>query len=161
MKCAVTAKTATRGPAIALTSDDARLITVNRDAGTVTVMSIDYGDGFPKLTTVSEIAVGGGPWQVVIDGCDATAYVILRKDQKVVAIENLKTTPAVGKSVSVGSEPASIALTPNSTHLYVSNWVDGTVSAIDSVTMTLSATLDLNAPAKAEDDEGESQADHV
>lgn len=107
-------------------------------------MSIDYTDGKPRMKPEVEIPVGGEPWQVVIDGCGKTAYVVLRKDQKVVRIDNLDTTPTKGASVDVGSEPTGLALTPNNTKLYVSNWVDGTLSVIDPVTMAPIATIDLN-----------------
>jgi YVTN family beta-propeller protein len=146
--CTTTAKGQLRGSAIALTSDDKTLVTVNRDAGTVTVMSVDYTDGFPKMTVVKELPVGttgSEPWQVVIDGCDATAYVALRHDQQVVEITGINTAaPAVGKSVNVGSEPTSLALTPNNTALYVSNWVDGTLSVVDPHALTVTNTIDLN-----------------
>jgi YVTN family beta-propeller protein len=142
--CTTTAKGTSRGSAIALTPDDKRLVAVNRDAGTVTVMSVDYSDGQPKTTVVAELAVGAEPWQVVVDGCGTSAYVVLRKDQKVVRIDQLAGTPVVGPSVAVGSEPSGLALTPNNTKLYVSNWVDGTLSVIDPLTMTLTTTVDLN-----------------
>jgi YVTN family beta-propeller protein len=112
-------------------------------------MAVDYTGGQPSLTKTAELMVGGEPWQVVIDGCDSTAYVVLRKDQKVVEITDLKGTPAVGKSVAVGSEPTSLALTPNNTKLYVSNWVDGTLSVVDPVGMTVTATVDLNTTIAA------------
>ncbi len=152
--CTTIAKGATRGSAIALSSDDARVVVANRDSGSVTVMSVDYGDNVPKLTKVAELPVGAEPWQVVIDGCDDTAYVVLRKDQQVVAIDHLKTTPVVGKKVQVGSEPTSLALTPNNRKLYVSNWVDGTLSIIDPVAMTVIGKVDLNVTIAATDSLG-------
>jgi YVTN family beta-propeller protein len=145
MACTTAATGPTRGSAIALTPDETRLIAVNRDVGSVTVMSIDYADGQPKMTVVAEIAVGGEPWQVAIDGCGDKAYIVLRKDQKVVEITDLKGTPVKGKEVAVGSEPTSLALTPNNKKLYVSNWVDGTLSVIDPFAMTMTGTVDLNA----------------
>jgi YVTN family beta-propeller protein len=138
-----------RGSAIALTSDDSTLVAVNRDVGSVSIFSVDYTSGQPALTKQAELNVGNEPWQVVVDGCGTTAYVVLRRDQKVVEITGLKTSPVVGRSVSVGSEPTSLALTPNNTQLYVSNWVDGTVSVIDPVSMTVSSTIDLNATIAA------------
>jgi DNA-binding beta-propeller fold protein YncE len=146
--CTTTAKGPTRGAAIALTSDDKTVVAVNRDAGSVTVMSVDYADGLPKLTVVKELPVGSAgsePWQVVIDGCDATAYVVLRKDQAVVEIDGIGTaTPTVGRSVSVGSEPTGLALTPNNTKLYVSSWVDGTLTVVDPSGMATTSVIDLN-----------------
>ncbi|APR82022.1 collagen triple helix repeat domain protein [Minicystis rosea] len=143
--CTVSAKGPTHGSAIALSADESRLVAVNRDAGSVTVMSIDYADGQPKLTKVAEIPVGGEPWQVAINGCDDTAYVVLRKDQKIVTIDDLAGTPKKGKEVSVGSEPTGLAITPNNDKIYVSNWVDGTLSVVDPVTMLVTGTIDLNA----------------
>ncbi len=81
---------------------------------------------------------------MAIDGCGDKAYVVTRHDQKVHEILDLKTTPTLGKSVSVGSEPTGIAITPNNTALYVTNWVDGTVMKIDTAGMTVASTIDLN-----------------
>jgi YVTN family beta-propeller protein len=143
--CGKRAIGATRGSAIALTPDDSRLVAVNRDVGTVTVMDVVYGDDdLPTMTVVDELDVGEEPWQVAIDGCGTRAYVVLRKEQKVVVIEDLDKKPKVGKSIKVGSEPTSLALTPNNTRLYVANWVDGTLSVIDPASLEVSETVDLN-----------------
>jgi YVTN family beta-propeller protein len=142
--CATTATGPTRGSAIAISPDGTRLLAVNRDVGSVTILSVDYSDGFPSMTVVKELAVGGEPWQVAIDACGTTGYVVLRKDQQVVEITGVGATPAIGRMVHVGSEPTSLALTPNNKKLYVSNWVDGTLSVIDGATMTRSSTVDLN-----------------
>jgi len=142
--CTTTAKDALRGSAIALSPDDKRVITVNRDAGTVTVMSIDLADGQPKMTVVAEIPVGAEPWQVVMDACGHSAYVILRKDQKVVRIDNIDGAPIKGPEAAVGSEPTSLALTPNGKKLYVANWVDGTLSVINPNSMAVLPAVDLN-----------------
>jgi len=145
----------TRGSAIAISPDDSRLVVANRESGTVTVMAIDYGDGLPELSVVKdinmadEIPVGSEPWQVALDKCGVNAYVVLRDDQKVVEIKNVHGVPELGAEVAVGSEPTSLALTPNSTKLYVANWVDGTLSVIDPATMTQTGTVDLNAPLVA------------
>ena len=146
MGCMTAITGPTRGSAIAVTSDDSRLITVNRDVGSVTVFTVDKTATPPTITKLTEIPVGGEPWQVAINGCDDTAYVVLRKDQKLVEIKGLNTaTPAVGASVAVGSEPTSLAITPHNTKIYVSNWVDGTLSVVDPITMTVTSTIDLNA----------------
>ncbi len=148
--CTTTAKGQLRGSAIALTSDDKTVVAVNRDAGTVSIMSVDYTGGEPALTLVSELPVGNEPWQVAINACNTTAYVVLRKDQKVVEITGIgSAAPALGKSFPVGSEPTSLALTPNNTQLYVSNWVDGTLSVIDPTGAKATTTIDLNATIAA------------
>lgn len=149
--CTDVAIGATRGSAIAVTPDDTRVVAVNRDVGTVSVFTVDYGDGQPALKKLSEIDLGKAsePWQVAIDSCGRRAYVALRRDQKVVRIDNLDTLPAMGKSINVGSEPTGLALTPNNTKLYVANWVDGTLSVIDPEAMTILGTVDLNAALAA------------
>jgi YVTN family beta-propeller protein len=151
--CTTPLKGPTRGSAIAISSDDALLVVANRESGSVTVMSVAFDSGGqPTLTKTAEVAVGAGtePWQVAIDGCDDTAYVVLRKDQKVVEITDLKTKPAKGREISVGSEPTSLALTPYNSKLYVANSVEGTLSVIDPLTMKLTDTVDLNAALVAD-----------
>src|SRR5690606_25835411 len=73
------------------------------------------------------------------------AYVVLRKSQRVVAIDDVTTDPALGPSVAVGSEPTGVALSPNNNRLYVANWVEGTVTVIDPADMSVVETVDLNA----------------
>ena len=134
------------GSSVALSPDESIGVVVNRDVGTVTVLKLSYPSGMPATaTSAGEIAVGGEPWQVVISPDSTTAYVVLRKDQKVVKITGLKGTPAAGASVAVGSEPTGIAMTPTGATVWVANWVDGTVTGVDTATMTVKSTVDLNA----------------
>jgi len=145
--CTATASESARGAAIAISEDDALVVAVNRDSGSVSIFSFD--DAGPTLAKVSELSVGAEPWQVAIDACGTRAYVVTRGDQKVVAIDALDATPVVGASVSVGSEPTALVLSPNGTRLYVTSWVDGTVSVIDTATMAVTDTVDLNATLAA------------
>ncbi len=149
--CDVEAPHETRGSAIALSPDDRVVVVANRDVGTVSVLHVDYADGLPAMTTVAEIDVGAGsePWQVAIDGCGTRAYVALRRDQRVVAIDDIDTDPVLGPSGNVGSEPTGVALSPNNTALYVANWVEGTVSVLDPSDLSTTATVDLNATLAA------------
>src|SRR5262245_35183158 len=78
--CMVNATGPTRGDAIALSPDGGTAVVVNRDAGSVTVFDA------PALQERAEIALGGEPWQVVIDGCGERAYVVLRESQKLVEL---------------------------------------------------------------------------
>ncbi len=146
--CAVTAPAETRGSALALSPKDDVIVTVNRDVGTASVFHVDYANNTPAMTKIAELTVGAKdsePWQVAMDACGTRAYVVLRKEQKVVELLDIDTaTPTVGASVSVGSEPTGIAITPNNKQLYVTNWVDGTANAIDASTMAITSTIDLN-----------------
>ncbi len=137
-----------RGSAVALSWNDATLVAVNRDLGSVTVFGVAYGvDGAPPtLTKKAEIPVGGEPWQVAISPDNDTAYVVLRKDQKLVRIGGISTaTPAVKGSVATGSEPTAVALSPTGKTAWVANWVDGTLTAVDTAAFTVKKTVDLNA----------------
>ena len=145
--CATRALHETRGSAVAVSPDDTIAVVANRDVGTVSIFDISYADGLPALTKTAELSTGADsePWQVAIDGCGTRAYVVLRKDQRVVAIDSLDTTPVLGDEVAVGSEPTGLLVSPNNTAVYVANWVEGTVSVIDPATMTVTDTVDLNA----------------
>lgn len=140
------AKQPSRGSAVALSEDDSILVAVNRDVGSVSVFSIEYpADGTPaKVTKKAEVAVGAEPWQVVLSPDGDTAYVVVRKDQKLVKVSGLKGTPAVAGSVAVGSEPTGVALVPTGARAWVANWVDGTLMGIDTAAMTVASTIDLN-----------------
>ena len=136
-----------RGSAIAISPDDSIVVAVNRDSGSISVFKTTFPeDGTPaSLVKSAEVPVGGEPWQVVISPDGDTAYVVLRKEQKLVKVGGLKTTPAVAGSVAVGSEPTAVALTPGGTRAWVANWVDGTLTGVDTKTMEAKSTVDLNA----------------
>jgi len=136
------------GSPIALAPDDSVAVMTNRDTGTVSVFALSFGaDGNPPVVTKkAEVSVGPGsePWQAVIAPDGDSAYVVLRRDQKVVQITGLHGNPAVGGAAAVGSEPTGIALTPTGKTAWVANWVDGTVSVVETASMTVTATIDLN-----------------
>jgi YVTN family beta-propeller protein len=137
-----------RGSAVAVSPDDSIVVAVNRDAGSVTVFSVEYPhNAAPRVVWSKEINLGWGsePWQVVISPDSTTAYVVLRRDQKLVKLGWLKTAPGKAGEVAIGSEPTAVALTPTGAQAYVTSWVDGTVTGIDTRTMTAAATIDLNA----------------
>ena len=135
-----------RGSPIAISSDDAIVVAANRDVGTVTVFRATYPeDGSPaKLEKTAEVQVGGEPWQVAISPKNDAAYVVLRKDQKLARITGLKDSPKVEGVATVGSEPTGVALTPGGTRAWVANWVDGTLTGVDTQTMQAVSTIDLN-----------------
>jgi mono/diheme cytochrome c family protein len=91
------------------------------------------------------VGEGSEPYQVVIGPDGDTAYVVLRKDQKLVKIDKLHTAPSVYGSVATGSEPSSLALGPSGRYVYVANWNDGTLSEIETGKLEWKSTIDLNA----------------
>jgi cytochrome c peroxidase len=134
------------GSAVALSSDDKIAVVVNRDSGTISVFAIDYpADKAPTVTRKAEVAVGGEPWQVALHPNDDTAFVVLKRDQKLVRIDGLRTTPTKCAEVAIGSEPTSVALTPTGATVWVTSFMDGTLQGIDSTSMQVKSTVDLNA----------------
>jgi YVTN family beta-propeller protein len=141
-------KQPSRGSAAALSPDDATAVIVNRDVGSATILGLSYPTSQPPTAhLIREVLLGAGsePWQAVVGPDNDTAYVVLRKDQKVARIRYLRSQPVVDGTVAVGSEPTAIALSPTGRRAYVTNWSDGSVSEIDTATMKIIGTIDLNA----------------
>ncbi|HET7538431.1 MAG TPA: hypothetical protein VFK05_01120 [Polyangiaceae bacterium] len=150
-----------RGGPVALSPDETLSLVVNRDVGSVTLLALDRSQpGAPPTRVVAEIATGPGsePWQVVIAPDGDTAFVVLRKDQRLARIRYLKSTPVVDAVVAVGSEPTGVALDLSGERVFVSNWNDGTVSVIGASDMKKRATIDLNPALVASGSLGEISA---
>jgi len=140
---------ASRGAAIVMAPDETVAAVVNRDVGSLTVLKVKYEEG--KTTTTEqlcEVQLGAGsePWQVVISPDSQTAFVVLRKDQKVARIKNLNSKPELDGYVHVGSEPTSLALSPSGRTAYVANWGNGNIEVIDTATFQVTGSIDLNEP---------------
>jgi mono/diheme cytochrome c family protein len=137
------------GSTIALAPDDSRLVAANRDAGSVSVFSLDWAEARPDLVKVAEVAIGGDVSQVVVHPSGEFALALSRTEQKLVRIDDLRGQPRVGTTVKTGSEPTGIALSPFGDTAWIANWVDGTVLVVKTATMELSKTVDLNAALAA------------
>lgn len=142
--CAERAHGPTRGSAIALSSDDALVVVANRDTGSVTIFDASYDAGSPTLERRVELATGAETWEVAIDGCGDRAYAISRREQRLVVIDDLRTTPTITASIAVGSEPTGLAISPNNTRVWVTSWIDGTVQVVDAASLAIVDTIDLN-----------------
>jgi DNA-binding beta-propeller fold protein YncE len=125
---AATLATPSRSTTIALTSDETRLVVVNREASTVSIIRVKNAQGNDVEEKLAEIAVGLEPRCVVVHPDDEVAYVTngLTADVSVVNLEEFR----VVKTVQVGTEPRGCALTPNGDLLYVANHTEGTVSIV-------------------------------
>lgn len=136
----------TEGAALAVAEDDALVVAANRMAGTVSVFGVAWSDQGPTPTRRASLPFADGePWAVVLGNDGDTAYVVLRKAQELVELRSLRSAPTVGRRVRVGSEPTGVAISPTGRRLYVANMADGTVSEIETATMTVLRAVDLNA----------------
>jgi hypothetical protein len=145
-----------RGSPVVLSADDEVAVMLNRDVGTMSVFALYYDrDGYasddsesylPRVVKTAEVKLGADsePWQAVLSPNGKTAYVVLRKDQRVVKIRGLPHDPYEDGWAKVGSEPTGIAMTPSGKRVWVANWVDGTVTEVDTKSMKVKSTVDLN-----------------
>ena len=140
-------KIPTQGSAVAITADDKYAVAANRTAGRVTVFRLDFGGSTPATKLVDlDVGKTSEPWAVVIGNDDDSAYVILRKDQQLVRIKSLRSAPAVDTyKAHTGAEPTGLAISPTGATVYVANWAEGTVSVVDTASMMVTRTVNLNA----------------
>jgi YVTN family beta-propeller protein len=135
------------GSAVAISPDDSLALVVNRDVGSVSVLSLGYDkEALIQLSMTKELPLGPGsePQQVVFAPDGASAYVVLRRDQTLLKIGSLTSEPKILSRAAVGSEPTGIAINALGTRVYVANWNDGTVSVVDTASMQVTRTVDLN-----------------
>jgi hypothetical protein len=136
-----------RGSAVALSPDESLALVANRDVGSVTLLGLDRSKpGAPPSRVLEEIPLGQGsePWQVAFAPDGETAFVVLRRDQRLARIRYLTSKPVVDARVQVGSEPTGVALSPTGELAFVANWSDGTVTVVETKTMKRVRTIDLN-----------------
>jgi DNA-binding beta-propeller fold protein YncE len=125
---AATLATPSRSTTIALTSDETRLVVVNREANTVSIIRVKDDQGNDVEEKLAEIAVGLEPRCVAVHPDDEVAYTTnaLTADVSVISLTELREV----LKVPVGTEPRGCALTPNGSLLYVANHTEGTVSIV-------------------------------
>jgi YVTN family beta-propeller protein len=137
----------TIGSPIALSISDRWSVVANR-SGEIRVMTLDL-EGVPAVAqTDAAFDMGDAePWAAVLSTPETEAFVVLRNAQLVQKLSNLgpEGNPTLDATAPTGSEPSSIAITPLGTKIYVANWGEGTVTAIDTATMAVTNTIDLNA----------------
>jgi YVTN family beta-propeller protein len=144
-------KAPTQGSAVAITADDKYAVAVNRTAGRVTVFKLDFGGNYAALKQIDlDVGKAAEPWAVVVGNDDDSAYVILRKEQRVVRVRNLRSAPWIDDAYArTGSEPTGISISPSGAKLYTANWAEGTVTVVNTVDLSVAGTIDLNASLAA------------
>jgi len=118
----------TRSTTIALTSDETRLVVVNREANTVSLIQVKDANGNDVASKLAEIAVGQEPRCVAVHPTDRAAYVTNAITGTVSVIDLVLGREV--QQISVGTEPRGCALTPDGSLLYVANHTEGTVQIL-------------------------------
>ena len=139
---------ADHGSAVAISADDSLAVVVNRDAASISVLALQYDkEAVRSAQLVKELRLdeGSEPYQVAISPAGDAAYVVLKRDQKLIKIGSLATAPSVVASVAVGSEPTAVSLGAAGRYAYVANWNDGTVDQVETSSMRVTRTFDLNS----------------
>ena len=88
------------------------------------------------------VATSATPGAAAAGGCAGTAYVTNEQDGTVSVITT--ATGVVSATLTVGTGPARVAITPDGKHAYVTDYVDGegdTVSVITTATGAVSAPI--------------------
>jgi YVTN family beta-propeller protein len=118
----------TRSTSIALTSDEQRLVVVNREAGSVSIIQVKDANGNDVSIKLDEIGVGEEPRCVAVHPTNRAAYVT-NAITGTVSVLDLVLGKEV-EQIQVGTEPRGCALTPDGSLLYVANHTEGTVSIL-------------------------------
>lgn len=138
---------ASRTSAVAISTDDRVMVSANRGANSVSVYALVPGS-FAQVARIEEVSTGSGsePWSVALHPDNNTAFAVLRRDQQLVRIDNLRggATLAMARA-SLGAEPTGLAISPLGRTAFAANFAEGTVSVVDTGTMRVSGTIDLNA----------------
>ncbi|MFT3711032.1 MAG: YncE family protein [Archangium sp.] len=138
---------ASRSTPVDITTDDTTVVMVNQDSNSLSIFS-----ALQKTRTAS-VSFGNDtmPVSVVIHPDKATAFVALRRTgelAKVTAI-NTVTPMASATRATVGAEPTGVALTPTGATAVVANFNEGTLSFVDTATMTVVGTTNVGGNPRA------------
>ena len=131
----------TRSTTIALTSDETRVVVVNREANSLSIIRVKNAQGNDVAVKIAEIGVGEEPRCVAVSPDDRRAFVTngISATVSVVSLAQKK----VVKEIQVGTEPRGCALTADGSLLYVANHTEGTVSIIDTASLTVAGAVQV------------------
>ena len=132
---AVTTAIGSRSTTIALTSVEDRVVVVNREANSISIIRV-RAKGQDVGIKLAEIGVGEEPRCVAVSPDDRFAYVT-NGISGTVSVVSLNRFRVVATIEEVGTEPRGCALTPNGRLLYVANHTEGTVSIINTGSRTV------------------------
>jgi YVTN family beta-propeller protein len=147
---AVTLARPSRSTTLALTRNDRRLVVVNRETNSVSVIEVVQIIGGVRTDVankLAEITVGQEPRCVALRPDDQEAYVT-NTASGTVSVLSLETFEVVDE-IPVGTEPRGCAITPNGLRLYVANHTEGTISIISLATRQVVNTVTVGGNPSA------------
>jgi YVTN family beta-propeller protein len=131
----------TRSTTIALTSDETRVVVVNREANSLSIIKVKNANGNDVSVKLAEIGVGEEPRCVAVSPNDQLAFVTNGISGTVSVVSLVQNR--VVKEIRVGTEPRGCALTADGSLLYVANHTEGTVSIIDTASRTVAGAVQV------------------
>lgn len=132
-----------RSTTIALTGDEQRVLVVNRENDSLSVLRVQADPGAPA-ELIAEVPVGDEPRYVAVSPDDRFALVTNAIDGtvSVVALSGPSAYTVHG-TIDVGAEPRGIAYSPNGERVYVANHTEGDVSVIDGDTFDVLGAVEV------------------
>jgi YVTN family beta-propeller protein len=118
--------------AIAITDDGSRLLVVNPDSNSVSVMDPVAGEKLAELT------VGDDPRTVALEG-NTRAYVANRGSDTVSVLDLSQL--AVVAAIEVEQQPYGVVVAPDGTLAFVANSASDSISVIETATFQVVATI--------------------
>src|SRR5436190_701167 len=88
-------------------------------------------------------------WAFASSALAANLFVVARLSDAVAVIDD--STDQVVTQIAVGNGPVRIAMSPDRLKAYVSNGAAGTVSVLDTVALTTTATIPLGADSRPQE----------
>jgi DNA-binding beta-propeller fold protein YncE len=138
---------ASRSTPVDITENDALVAMVNQDSN-----SLSFFSTASKTRTASvNFANDSMPVSVVLHPDGTTAFVALRRSgelAKVTAIDTINPVLSATRA-TVGTEPTGVALTPSGAVAVVANFNDGTLSFVDTASMTVMGTANVGGNPRA------------
>lgn len=116
---------ASRSSTIAITDDDAFLVMVNPDHGSISIFEL------AQLGRTAIVPTGPEPSAVVLHPDGDTAFVANRGNATVVKISGIRSpSPQMVAMANVGSEPTGLALSPRGRTLFVAEFAESSISVL-------------------------------
>jgi YVTN family beta-propeller protein len=121
----------------AASPDGAYLYTTHYDTCSVSAVNLTTGD-------VTAVALRDAPLAVIFTPDSAHAYV-----GNVRSLTVIDTTTTDADDIDVGDLPRGLRLSPDGKRIYITNFGDGTLSVVDTITNSVATTVDVPGYSEA------------